>query len=175
MISNRSIRKAGTIPERLHQWRSGALRAPGRGLDFCEAVVGRGSREVQQPTPSNDDATQMRITKLSSALLLSMTLGVAALAQNRHTLDEICGDCRVEKFATCGGFLEGATFDRNGVLWVVDLLSGNIVRVDERAQCHVEGTTGGAPNGAKFHRDGRLFIADKNLGLVAFDPTTKDL
>jgi gluconolactonase len=39
----------------------------------------------------------------------------------------------------------------------------------------VEATTGGAPNGAKFHRDGRLFIADKNLGIVAYDPTTRKI
>lgn len=109
---------------------------------------------------------------LGGAALL--TFGAAAAAE-RPDIGAICGECRVEKFATCGGFLEGATFDRAGVLWVVDLVSGNIVRVDERGTCHVEGTTGGAPNGAKFHRDGRLFIADKDLGVVAFDPATKRL
>lgn len=91
------------------------------------------------------------------------------------SIDEVCGDCQVEKFASCGGFLEGATFDENGTLWVVDLLSGNLIRVDEGGQCHVEATTGGQPNGAKFHRDGRLFVADKELGILAYDPDTESL
>jgi gluconolactonase len=104
----------------------------------------------------------------------ALLAGIASVgAQERHDLTTICGECRVERFAECGGFLEGATFDRNGTLWVVDLLSGNIVRVDDRGRCHVEGSTGGAPNGAKFHRDGRLFIADKNRGVLAFDPRTR--
>lgn len=100
----------------------------------------------------------------------------AAWAQSnaRHTIDEICGDCRVEKVATCGGFLEGATFDADGKLWVVDLLSGNLLRVDGD-QCTVEGNTGGQPNGAKFHRDRRLFVTDKNRGLLAFDPVTDEV
>jgi gluconolactonase len=95
--------------------------------------------------------------------------GLSAEAAER-SIGEICDDCRVEKFAACGGFLEGATFDRSGTLWVVDLTSGNIIRVDAAGQCHVEASTGGEPNGAKFHRDGRLFIADKRLGVLAYDP-----
>jgi gluconolactonase len=105
--------------------------------------------------------------------MLSASLtALAASAAERHSIEEICGECRLEKFATCGGFLEGATFDRSGTLWVVDLSSGNVLRVDERGQCHVEATTGGAPNGAKFHRDGRLFVADKNRGVLAYDPAS---
>ena len=116
--------------------------------------------------------TQLRRRALYLALPW-LSFGVlSAHGAERHELAEICGDCRVEKFATCGGFLEGATVDRSGTLWAVDLLSGNVLRVDDGGQCHVEGTTGGAPNGAKFHRDGRLFIADKNLGVLAFDPAT---
>jgi gluconolactonase len=107
--------------------------------------------------------------------LAAVFVVLSASAAERHDIAQICGECRAEKFATCGGFLEGATFDRSGTLWGVDLLSGNVLRVDERGQCHVEATTGGAPNGAKFHRDGRLYIADKNLGIVAYDPTTKKL
>jgi gluconolactonase len=114
---------------------------------------------------------QTRIVRAAVHAVVSLVLGAAAVeAADRHSIDEICGECRVEKFATCGGFLEGATFDRSGALWVVDLLSGNVLRVDDRGQCHVEATTAGAPNGAKFHRDGRLFIADKNLGVLAYDP-----
>jgi gluconolactonase len=110
------------------------------------------------------------------ALPLAFALGAgAAEAAERYTIDAICGECRVEKVATCGGFLEGATFDRAGTLWVVDLLSGNLIRVDDSGQCHVEATTGGQPNGAKFHRDGRLFVADKLLGILAYDPASGSL
>ncbi len=100
--------------------------------------------------------------------------GTPGLAQ-RHSIEEICGDCEPERFAVCGGFLEGATFDRSGQLWVVDLLSGNVMTVDEGGTCSVEASTGGAPNGAKFHRDGRLFIADKNRGVIALDTASGDI
>ena len=117
-------------------------------------------------------------TRTARTLPIACTLMLSALALHaaeRYSIDAICGDCRVEKFATCGGFLEGATIDRSGQLWVVDLLSGNLIRVDDRGECHVEATTGGQPNGAKFHRDGRLFVADKLLGVLAYDPGSDTL
>ena len=98
-----------------------------------------------------------RLDRAPYAAALALALGaLPALGADRHEIAEICGACQLEKFATCGGFLEGATFDRTGALWVVDLISGNVIRVDNRGMCHVEAKTGGAPNGAKFHRDGRL-------------------
>jgi sugar lactone lactonase YvrE len=118
-------------------------------------------------------ATQRIRPLLGAALFVQAAAALPALAADRHEIAEICGDCKLEKFATCGGFLEGATFDRSGTLWVVDLMSGNVIRIDDGGTCHVEASTGGAPNGAKFHRDGRLFIADKNLGVIAYDPATK--
>lgn len=114
-----------------------------------------------------------QVIALSAALFLTAASG-SALAQ-LHTIDQICGDCEVEQFAACGGFLEGATFDRSGQLWVVDLLSGNVMTADESGDCEVVANTGGAPNGAKFHRDGRLFIADKNLGILALDVDTGEV
>jgi gluconolactonase len=116
---------------------------------------------------------QARWLALPIAAAALLLFGGVARSADRHEIREICGECAPVKFATCGGFLEGATFDRNGVLWAVDLTSGNVLRIDDRGECHVERSTGGAPNGAKFHRDGRLFIADKNLGVIAFDPKTK--
>ena len=71
---------------------------------------------------------------------LALVTGFAAMtaiAQERQDIGAICGDCRVEVYAECGGFLEGATFDRSGRLWAVDLLSGNILRIDENRQCRV--------------------------------------
>jgi gluconolactonase len=112
--------------------------------------------------------TIARATK-PALLVLAACVTAHAAAQDRG-LAGICGECRVEKLASCGGFLEGATVDSSGTLWVVDLLSGNLLSVDEQGACSVRTNTGGAPNGAKFHRDGRLFVADKNLGIVAYDP-----
>ncbi len=109
-------------------------------------------------------------------ILLSGFFGVTSIAQARDfDISEICNDCVVEKFAECGGFLEGATVAPDGTLWVVDLLSGNLLSVDDSGECTVEGNTGGQPNGAKHHRDGRLFIADKVRGILEFDPQTKEV
>lgn len=128
-------------------------------------------REARAGTPKTAGNRAAAIGLVATAILA----GTPAQAQDRHSIDEICGDCVVEKFASCGGFLEGATFDRSGELWAVDLLSGNILRVDDGGECHVEATTGGQPNGAKFHRDGRLFIADKLLGILAYDPASGEI
>jgi len=113
---------------------------------------------------------------LSSLLACAVLFPLMHSAQAQTpTMREICDDCVVEKFASCGGFLEGASIDSRGVLWVVDLVSGNILTVSEAGQCTVESNTGGQPNGAKFHPDGRLFIADKAKGILAFNPADKAL
>lgn len=85
---------------------------------------------------------------------------------------ELCGECRVEKFATCGGFLEGAAVDASGGLWAVDLLSGKVLSIADDGQCTARGNTGGQPNGARFGPDGMLWIADKQKGLLKLDPKT---
>lgn len=119
---------------------------------------------------------QLRKQTILVSLFLAGFIGFMNLAQGQDfDISDICNDCVVEKFAECGGFLEGATFDPEGTLWVVDLLSGNIFSVDDNGQCSVEGNTGGQPNGAKHHRDGRLFIADKVKGILAFDQTTREI
>ncbi len=114
----------------------------------------------------------MRLHALVCCSTIGSAFAAAAVAAQPAPLEEICGQCRVERFASCGGFLEGATFDTEGTLWVVDLLSGDVLSVAEDGECAVRGNTGGQPNGARFHRDGRLFIADKQRGIVAFDPVT---
>lgn len=88
----------------------------------------------------------------------------------RHSESELCDDCIWEKVATCGGFLEGPSFDRSGQLWMVNSISGNIVKV-EKDKCVTVGKTPG-PNGSKFHKDGRLFITDRVEGLISFDTKT---
>ena len=105
------------------------------------------------------------LTALASGLLWTG----AALAAVPAT---VCGECRLEKYARCGGFLEGATVDRDNQLWVVDLLSGRVMQVNADGTCTTRANTGGQPNGAKFGPDGQLWIADKLLGLLRLDPKT---
>jgi gluconolactonase len=104
--------------------------------------------------------------KIIAVLAASLTFLGTALAQAPVR--------QVEKVAHCGGFLEGAAFDGNGHLWVVDLKSANIFRV-KGGVCEIVANTGGAPNGARFHKDGRLFITDNKRGVLALDIRSKTL
>lgn len=107
---------------------------------------------------------------------VAITVSVEAAAQQGQsritTLQEICGDCRVEKFTQCGSFLEGPTFDQEGNLWMVSVETGDLHRVSADGRCVTVANTGGSPNGLKFHRDGRLFGADNRHGIFTFDPKT---
>ncbi len=99
--------------------------------------------------------------------------GIAlALSSLAAATPELCGECKVERFAACGGFLEGAAVDASGGLWAVDLLSGKVLSISDSGQCTARGNTGGQPNGAKFGPDGMLWIADKQKGLLKMDPRT---
>ncbi|HTQ37262.1 MAG TPA: SMP-30/gluconolactonase/LRE family protein [Steroidobacteraceae bacterium] len=100
------------------------------------------------------------------AICMAMLLAPAALA----AIPELCGECRVEKFASCGGLLEGITVDQSGGLWAVDLKSGRVYSITDSGQCTVRGNTGGQPNGARFAADGAMWIADKQKGLLKMDP-----
>jgi gluconolactonase len=101
-----------------------------------------------------------------AALCLSIVMVPVALA----AVPQLCGECRVEKFASCGGLLEGMTVDRSGGLWAVDLKSGKVLNIGDDGKCNERGNTGGQPNGAKFAPDGMLWIADKQKGLLRMDP-----
>jgi len=114
--------------------------------------------------------SEMRFGRIAAALA-AFGLGAAAPAQQAETLESICGECRFEKFVSCGKFLEGINFDRRGHAWAVSLFSGEILEAWE-GQCVVRGKTGGRANGARFHKDGRLFITDNVKGIVTFDPAT---
>lgn len=107
----------------------------------------------------------MKPSALFTALLFTATPLAAGVP-------ELCGECRMEKFATCGGFLEGAAVAPDNSLWAVDLLSGKVLQIADNGQCTARGNTGGQPNGAKFGPDGQLWIADKQLGLLRMDPKT---
>jgi gluconolactonase len=85
-------------------------------------------------------------------------------------LSAICGECRLEKFASCGEgkFLEGPNFDAAGNLWMVGLRSGEILKVTPAGECSVAGKSGGFPGGARFDHEGTLLISDR-IGLLAYD------
>jgi gluconolactonase len=97
------------------------------------------------------------------------------LASAQDSLSGFCGQCRPEKFASCGGFLEGASVDPSGGLWVVDVTGGRIINVTDAGQCVVKGNTGGTPNGSRFNKEGRHFITDAKLGLLSFDSATSKI
>jgi gluconolactonase len=69
-------------------------------------------------------------------------------------------------------FLEGPCFDREGMLWVVDIPFGRIFRIDKKGEWELALQFDGWPNGMKIHKDGRHFICDYRKGLLVFDPKT---
>lgn len=116
-----------------------------------------------------------RRTRATSSRRLAAVAAVLIATVSSPALGSVtglCKQCKVELFATCGGFLEGATFDASGVLWVVDLFSGKVFSVSNSGVCTERGNTGGQPNGAKFGPDGKLWIADKVRGLLRMEPST---
>lgn len=68
--------------------------------------------------------------------------------------------------------LEGPSFDRRGHLWVVDIPTGRILRIDPGGAVTTIAHYEGEPNGLKIHRDGRIFVADHARGLLTVDPAT---
>ena len=82
---------------------------------------------------------------------------------------------QVEVVFRGGEALEGPSIDREGTLYVTNWGSGWISKI------HPDGTrenvvnTGGSPRGTKFHKDGRLFIADRDKGVLFWDPRTGKL
>lgn len=77
---------------------------------------------------------------------------------------------QVSLFVSGFQFPEGPTFDRRGNLYVVDVATGNILRISSKGQVDIFVNTGGAPNGAKFHANGDLFVADRQKGVIAISP-----
>jgi gluconolactonase len=66
-------------------------------------------------------------------------------------------------------FLEGPAFDRTGVLHLVDVPNGRILRLADGGRLETVAEYDGEPNGLKFHADGRLFVADYKNGLMVCD------
>jgi sugar lactone lactonase YvrE len=92
----------------------------------------------------------------------------------RHNISEIVApESLWEKVVIFdgGGFIEGLNFDRDGQLWMVNVLTGQILRLEGDKAVPV-GDKYQMPNGAKFHKDGRLFVADSQGELYTFNPST---
>ena len=66
--------------------------------------------------------------------------------------------------------LEGPSFDRNGTLYCVDVVTGRIYTVNGRGEFNIVAEYDGWPNGLKIHQDGRIFIADYKNGIMVLDP-----
>lgn len=69
-------------------------------------------------------------------------------------------------------FLEGPAFDREGNLYCVDLDHSRIFKISPKGEWDVFADYDGGPNGLKIHKDGRIFVADRDHGVIAFDPKT---
>jgi gluconolactonase len=101
-------------------------------------------------------------------------IGCPAVFAAEPSLQGICGKCAPEKFASCGGFLEGASVDPFGGLWVLDLSGDRILNVTDKGECITRGKAGGGPGGSKFTHDGRMIITARK-GLLSFDPKTSQV
>ncbi|RNF40400.1 SMP-30/gluconolactonase/LRE family protein [Planococcus salinus] len=90
----------------------------------------------------------------------------------RHDISEIVtAKAEWEKVAAGEeGFMEGVNFDREGDIWMVSPMSGELLKVEGEEIQHVEEFP--SPVGAKFHKDGRLFMTDLTGVIHAYDPET---
>jgi gluconolactonase len=72
-------------------------------------------------------------------------------------------------------FLEGPSFDRDGVLWCVDIVNGRILNVDASGKFSVAVEYDGWPNGLKIRDDGLVFIADYKHGIMVHEPGSRSV
>lgn len=104
--------------------------------------------------------------------LIAWAVVTTAASSQPLALSTICDDCKPVRYATCGKggtLLEGPSFDKDGSLWLVALVSGRIHKVTPDGQCSVVSTIGGAPNGARQDSAGNLVIADKDRNLLTYN------
>ncbi len=69
-------------------------------------------------------------------------------------------------------FLEGPSFDRDGNLYVTEIVFGRIFRISPSLQWTLVTQYDGWPNGIAIHRDGSLWITDYRKGLLKLDAAT---
>lgn len=119
----------------------------------------------------------LQIKKLNQTLLAAwlafFVIGIAikpSLAET--TIQDICGDCKVEEWVKGGALIEAPAVDKEGNVWIVSMDSGWIHKITPDGTFIDVINTGGVPNGLAFHQDGRLFCADRRKGIIAYDPKT---
>ena len=116
-------------------------------------------------------------TRLAAAAAFCAGLtGLAAAGGVGERISEICGDCVVEKWASCGAgkFLEGPNFDSAGNLWMVGLNSGEILKATPNGQCSVAKGGINFPGGARFDKQGKLIVTSRE-GLLSYDTATGEI
>jgi gluconolactonase len=69
-------------------------------------------------------------------------------------------------------YIEGACFDREGKLFVVDIPHSRVLRITPDGDWSVIASYDGRPKGLSVHRDGRLFVSDNVLGIIEIDPAS---
>lgn len=74
---------------------------------------------------------------------------------------------------SASSFLEGPSFDRNGVLWCVDIVNGRLLNVSPEGAFSVAVEYDGWPNGLKIADNGSVFVADYKHGIMIHEPGTK--
>ncbi len=90
------------------------------------------------------------------------------------TMQQLCGACKVEKFASCGKSIEGPAFDDQGNLFIVSMAEGAIEKISPDAKCSQFASTGGIPQGLKFH-NGMLYGVDRKRGVITIDLKTGEV
>lgn len=94
-------------------------------------------------------------------------------------LQAICDDCTPQKFATgFQDFLEGPAFGRDGNLYLVGILNGNIWRVTPGGQASIYVHLPPEiklPSGLRFAADGTLYGVAMDGGLFSVDPQSKKI
>lgn len=151
------------------------------GLSLARTVTGLASvaskAAVAVPAAALFVLTNACAAPPTTTTATTATTATAATASGTTpSIQDICGECKVERYARCGAdkFVEGPTFDAAGNLWAVSLFSGEVLKIPAGAdRCEVVAHTGGAPNGARLTPDGKLLIADRDRNLLSFDPSSK--
>jgi len=72
-------------------------------------------------------------------------------------------------------YLQGACFDADGGLWLVDTPFGRVFFISAKGEWELMARYDGWPTALRFHGDGRLVIADARHGLLAMDTASRKI
>jgi gluconolactonase len=107
--------------------------------------------------------------KVVQGLLTGCLYSGAALSASPgfEGISAICGDCKIEKYASCGDgkFLEGPVFNRDGELLMTGMNSGELLKVDKARQCTVSRPLPGKPTGLSILSDGNMLVTSRDLNV----------